>query len=73
MDAIYFLHTIWHLIDAINGCRISFLAERRAGILKPQALTSDDGTASNKRRGRQNVAMQAILRRSQEQETKQVD
>ncbi|KAG8241507.1 Protein smg7, partial [Homalodisca vitripennis] len=46
--------------------------EKRAGILKPQLLTSDDGSNVNRTRSRQNVALQAILRRSQEQETKQV-
>ncbi|XP_075227377.1 nonsense-mediated mRNA decay factor SMG7-like [Lycorma delicatula] len=45
--------------------------EKRAGILKPHALV-DDTLGNNKSRVRQNVAMQAILRRSQEQETKQV-
>lgn len=44
--------------------------EKRAGILKPHALVDD--ALLNKNRARQNVAMQAILRRSQEQETKQV-
>ncbi|XP_054271417.1 nonsense-mediated mRNA decay factor SMG7-like [Macrosteles quadrilineatus] len=46
--------------------------EKRAGILKPQAIISDEGGNVSKSRSRQNVAMQAILRRSQEQEIKQV-
>lgn len=44
--------------------------EKRAGILKPQVNVEEGDKVG--RRGRQNVAMQAILRRSQEQEVKQV-
>lgn len=50
----------------------SCFLEKRAGILKPQALISDEGGNVNRTRSRQNVAMQAILRRSQEQDIKQV-
>lgn len=45
--------------------------EKRAGILKPQ-VNVEEGEKIGRTRGRQNVAMQAILRRSQEQEVKQV-
>lgn len=45
--------------------------EKRAGILKPQ-VNIEEGDKAGRNRCRQNVAMQAILRRSQEQEVKQV-
>lgn len=47
-------------------------SEKRAGILKPQVLSTENGVVVPKNRSRQNAAMQAILRRTQEQETKQV-
>ncbi|XP_039287814.1 protein SMG7 [Nilaparvata lugens] len=43
--------------------------EKRAGILKPQPSSEESGTRG---RTRQNVALQAILKRTQEQEMKQV-
>uniref|UniRef100_A0A1B6BZA1 DNA/RNA-binding domain-containing protein n=1 Tax=Clastoptera arizonana TaxID=38151 RepID=A0A1B6BZA1_9HEMI len=46
--------------------------EKRAGILKPQTTNEKGMNGVKTGRVRQNVAMQAILRRSQEQETKQV-